>query len=135
MVKSVTLDIATIICLIALLAVDWMAFAQAGSTGGTIGKTDKSVSGGEEAKPRSERKELHRSAANKEPTGGTCEKFVGTWSWLYPSPGGHSEVVISQDGSGRTEGGLTSNWTCSHGPITAITESAYKNGSAEISMR
>jgi membrane-associated protease RseP (regulator of RpoE activity) len=46
--KSVTLGIVFIIYLIALLAVDRTAFAQAGSTGGTIGKTDKSVSGGED---------------------------------------------------------------------------------------
>jgi hypothetical protein len=43
--KSVTLGIVCIICLIAFLATDRMAFAQAGSTGGTIGKTDKSALG------------------------------------------------------------------------------------------
>ena len=46
--NPVTLGSVCIICLISLLVTDRMAFAQAGSTGGAIGKTDKSVSGGEE---------------------------------------------------------------------------------------
>jgi hypothetical protein len=51
--KSVTLDVASIICLIALFATNRVALGQAGSIGGTVGKTDKSASGGqEEAKPR-----------------------------------------------------------------------------------
>jgi hypothetical protein len=37
--------------MLALFAADATAFAQAGSTGGTIGNTDKSVSGGSEAEP------------------------------------------------------------------------------------
>jgi hypothetical protein len=49
--KSVTLAVVAISCLIALLAVDRVALGQAGSTGGTIGKTDKSVSGEEEQTP------------------------------------------------------------------------------------
>jgi hypothetical protein len=39
------------IALFALVGGATLAFAQAGSTGGTIGKTDKSVSGGEEQTP------------------------------------------------------------------------------------
>jgi hypothetical protein len=56
--KSVTLGIVGISCLIALHVADRAAFAQAGSTGGTLGKTDKSASGGEEqqqTKPRRSR--------------------------------------------------------------------------------
>jgi hypothetical protein len=46
--KPVTLRVVTISCLIALFVTDRVAFAQAGSVGGTIGKTDKSASGGDE---------------------------------------------------------------------------------------
>jgi hypothetical protein len=46
--KPVTLGIVGISCLFALLAADQTALAQAGSTGGTLGKTDKSASGGEQ---------------------------------------------------------------------------------------
>jgi hypothetical protein len=35
-----------------LVSVDQTALAQGGSTGGTIGKTDKSASGGENSEPR-----------------------------------------------------------------------------------
>ena len=49
--KPVTLGIVAISCLIALLAVNRIALGQAGSIGGTIGKTDKSVSGEGEQTP------------------------------------------------------------------------------------
>jgi hypothetical protein len=52
--KPVTSGIVCFICLIAL-AVDRIALGQAGSTGGTLGKTDKSVSGGEESPKSSQR--------------------------------------------------------------------------------
>jgi hypothetical protein len=45
MVKSIS--IAVVCCLIALFRADRTALAQAGSTGGTLGKTDKSASGGD----------------------------------------------------------------------------------------
>jgi hypothetical protein len=45
--KSITICAVTGICsVVALSSTDTTAFAQAGSTGGTIGKTDKSASGG-----------------------------------------------------------------------------------------
>jgi hypothetical protein len=43
-----SIAIAVVCSLAALVGVDQTAFAQAGSTGGTLGKTDKSVSGGDE---------------------------------------------------------------------------------------
>ena len=49
--KPVTLGIIAISCLIALLANGRVALAQAGSIGGTVGKTDKSASGGEASEP------------------------------------------------------------------------------------
>lgn len=72
--NPVTLGIVAIISLIALLAVDRIAFAQAGSTGGTLGKTDKSVSGGEEERP-GDRKSGHRKAT------ATAATISGKWSW------------------------------------------------------
>jgi hypothetical protein len=42
------LIVAVVCSLAALFAADRIAFAQAGSIGGTVGKTDKSASGGEE---------------------------------------------------------------------------------------
>jgi hypothetical protein len=61
------------------------AFAQAGSAGGTIGKTDKSVAGSEEQRQVQPRK---RSAAKREPASrsqrvrgdGGIARFDGTWT-------------------------------------------------------
>jgi hypothetical protein len=59
------------------------AFAQAGSTGGTVGKTDKSASGGEDeaparhnAKPRAAKKEPSESRAESRASG----SVDGTWA-------------------------------------------------------
>jgi hypothetical protein len=44
-----------VLAVILFLASGSLAFGQAGSTGGIIGKTDKSVSGGEQVKPPAEK--------------------------------------------------------------------------------
>jgi hypothetical protein len=74
---------------IALLALSHLVFAnasqalaQAGSTGGTIGKTDKSVSGGSEAPPREPRA---RSRATSRASAGSRSEACsgsadGTWA-------------------------------------------------------
>jgi hypothetical protein len=106
----------------ALLALSHFAFAnvtaalaQAGSTGGTIGKQDKSVSGsspvGESTatpkKPRS------RSSPNDAPAtadGNSCGRISGTWQWWN---GG--ETVFRMDGTANHTSGLSATWTCSDG--------------------
>jgi hypothetical protein len=50
--KSVALGIVVISCLIALLSTNRIALGQAGSTGGTLGKTDKSASGRDVSSPK-----------------------------------------------------------------------------------
>ena len=86
---AVTLN-ATIICvMLASLAAHKIALAQAGSTGGTIGKTDKSVSGGGEAaarpphnvKPRAERTERRAASTARAESraAGAAGNADGTW--------------------------------------------------------
>jgi hypothetical protein len=71
------------------------AFAQAGSTGGTIGKTDKSVSGGEEAahpresaepdsRPTKPRERENRAASSR-----SGASVAGQWRWTADCPNGH----------------------------------------------
>jgi hypothetical protein len=97
-------------------------FGQAGSTGGTIGKTDKSISGGEEqTEPRrgpSESKSPPRGDVAKEkPTDSSCQKIVGRWAWHYWT--GTTETVFSRGGTGQnTPTGLTNTWTCADGIAT-----------------
>ena len=63
-----------IICGLAMLvAADQTVFGQAGSTGGTIGKTDKSLSGGENSKPRLGRCEVAQPQ-------GVAINLTGKWS-------------------------------------------------------
>ena len=63
-----------IICGLAMLvAADQTVFGQAGSTGGTIGKTDKSLSGGENSKPRPGRREVAQPQ-------GVAINLTGKWS-------------------------------------------------------
>jgi hypothetical protein len=84
---------------IALIALPYLAFAnvtaalaQAGSTGGTIGKQDKSISGGEEvpsASPSARKKPPTRTAKPNEGTDSACGRIsaniVGTWNSSSPS--------------------------------------------------
>jgi hypothetical protein len=74
--KSVTLGIVCITCLIAFVATDRIALGQAGSTGGTIGKTDKAASGGEDLDEN--RGRPHRANKQSGPAGGS---LTGRWDW------------------------------------------------------
>ena len=77
--KSVTLGIVGISCLIVLLSTNRIALGQAGSTGGTIGKSDKSASGGEEVTPSRQRAHLR---TNVSPSQGTSRASIGgKWIW------------------------------------------------------
>jgi hypothetical protein len=103
--------------LIGILAscVGTAAFAQAGSVGGTIGNTDKSVSGGTETE------QARRRPKPPRPTSATsCQKIVGTWAW-----NGGTETVFRQDGSGQHNLGSTSRWTCGGGRAVARWNNGY----------
>jgi hypothetical protein len=71
-----------ILCVMsALLVADRTTFAQAGSTGGVIGKQDKSISGGAEAdRPRAAPLEK-RPAANTRETRASKNTLIGRWQW------------------------------------------------------
>lgn len=120
--KPVTLSIVAITCLIALLATDQMAFAQAGSIGGTIGKTDKSASGGEgqphsRAKPQKDKTDATRAIRSS-----SCRDIVGTWKWYL----GLSETTFLADGSARHSAGATGKWQCVGSAISAVWSNGVK---------
>jgi hypothetical protein len=83
------------------------AFAQAGSVGGTIGKTDKSVSGSDQApsaRPESKSRKLGAAPGNVATS--LCGKLPGNWSWFnYPT------VVINPDGTASAPP-FSAMWTC-----------------------
>jgi hypothetical protein len=81
------------------------AFGQAGSTGGMIGNTDKSISG-EEAP--------HRMTPAKKPlarttTGSPCAHLAGSWMLTWFN--GRTIVTLLADGAASTPKGKGS-WTC-----------------------
>jgi hypothetical protein len=114
------------------LAISHLAFAnassglaQAGSVGGTIGKQDKSISGGEEADRRRAAPVPKRSAAKtrETPSGRACNRIVGTWSW-YPSV---NESVFHKDGTAlHPASGTTGKWSCAGDIVNVV----WSNGGA-----
>jgi hypothetical protein len=113
---------------IALLALSHLAFAnvssalaQAGSTGGTVGKQDKSISGGEEAERPRAASHPKRSAAKAQETssGHSCGRIVGRWTWhgvdMVFNPNGTVQQPIS---------GNKGSWTCAG----AVVKSVWTNG-------
>jgi hypothetical protein len=76
------------------------AFAQAGSTAGTLGNTDKSISGEREQPRRSEDHEKRKSAA---PHASSNCKLASVWA-NEMSGAGSSIWTISADGSASEKG-------------------------------
>jgi hypothetical protein len=115
---AITSLVAGVCAILLALSVEPEAFAQAGSTGGTVGKTDKSASGGEEkAEPQKPVPKRDRRAgkppsneASSETRGSSCGRIVGTWNWVFGLT-----VVIKSNGSMTASNGLTATWTCSDG--------------------
>jgi hypothetical protein len=92
--------------MLASFAVSANAFAQAGSVGGSIGKTDKSVSG--EDAPRNIRPAKQPSARAN--AGSPCQRAAGSWMWRWLND--HTVVTLSPDGASSAGNGNKGNWTC-----------------------
>jgi hypothetical protein len=110
--KCITICAITGICsIVALLPAATTALAQAGSTGGTIGKTGKSVSGDEEQTNQSPKRRRMDSNTGARTKTSSCRRIVGTWSWPLGAT-----VSFKEDGSSsRTFFGTvgTGRWVCS----------------------
>jgi hypothetical protein len=115
---------------IAFLALSHLAFAnvssalaQAGSTGGTIGKQDKSISGGESAvEPHTPMKSRPKG---QRPIGrGTSDQssevsVAGSWRWIADCNSGHWEGQFNlvETSRGQFNGNLGADGTISDGHI------------------
>jgi len=86
-------------------------FAQAGSTGGTLGNTDKSISGERETPAPSQGV---KRKANPVATENGCREIVGLWTFRVPPLSW--EVAVKSNGTAThsIDGGVTGTWTC-HG--------------------
>jgi hypothetical protein len=106
------------------------AFAQAGSTGGTLGNTDKSISGERREEPPTQHKsrELKPRAARKADTpeasgetrGSSCNRIVGTWKMIL-------DIVINirSNGTASSANGLTATWTCKEGRYNVVWSNGF----------
>jgi hypothetical protein len=97
------------------------AMAQAGSTGGTVGKQDKSVSGSEEpATPKLRSHKLASAPAAGKSKSSGCGNVVGAYK-------GFSGVitVFKADGTAALANGVQGNWTCANGQVTAIWNNGF----------
>lgn len=95
-----------------LLAAGPEAFAQAGSTGGTIGKTDKSETGSDRtpaSRPAAQPRKQDGSSRNV--AASSCSKMPGSWSWFNGAT-----VVIKQDGT-ASDGPHSAKWSCANGTV------------------
>jgi hypothetical protein len=77
------------------------AFAQAGSTGGTVGKTDKSISGGNEQEQPHAPPQEHAAPARP-----AAPPAAGRWSWQADCMNGHyvGAFRLSQSADGQITG-------------------------------
>jgi hypothetical protein len=101
--------------ILASFAASTMAFAQAGSTAGTVGKRDKSESGDSSAArsshaPKEPRPRRSAYGVPNKAKGASCGRIAGTWQWWT---GGNT--VFRTDGTAKNTNGLTATWTCSNG--------------------
>lgn len=89
--------------LLAYFAVATKVLAQAGSTGGVVGKTDKSQSGAQPEPKTHRQADVPRNRAIS-----SCSKMPGDWTWFnFPT------VVIRPDGT-ATAGPFSASWTCNN---------------------
>jgi hypothetical protein len=103
-----------------------IAFAQVqpGSTGGTIGKREKSISGGEKgAKPIPPAVPAKPAAAPaRAPASSPCPGIAGVWTakgaWnvLF----GSGDTTINADGTASHRSGNTARWSCSGGTYVFV---------------
>ncbi len=109
-----------------LLMTPEMVLAQAGQTGGVIGKQGKSISS-EEAAPAP-----RDSVPARKPSGGArreppaqaptsaCSGIVGRWRWLLGT-----SVVFAANGSNQRSSGDSGSWSCAKGIVVATWKSGY----------
>ena len=106
--------VAAFTCVVMLMPLPVPAFAQAGSTGGTLGKTDKSVSGGDEAE-RSKTSSARPGIGHREAVrASACSKLIGVWKGAL---GG--DIIFKSDGAVLSTSPVNEGtWSCDNTEIT-----------------
>lgn len=112
--------------LVVLLATPEGALAQAGQTGGVIGKQEKSISseenalrGGTAPARRPSGAVRRTEPSSQAPTSG-CSGIIGQWRWLVGR-----RVVFSSGGTTQSSNGDSGTWSCAKGIVVATWKSGY----------
>jgi hypothetical protein len=94
------------------LAVSEKVLAQAGSSGGIVGRTGKSQSGSDEAPPAAQEPSGRRQARPSRPVAtSSCSKMPGNWAWFTGVT-----AVIRADGTAKA-GPYTATWSCNNDSV------------------
>lgn len=99
---------------IALVAAPCFAQVQPGSTGGSIGKQDKSISGSEET-PVSHslaKKLRHSEASPATGPGKGCSRIVGSWTWRASVLSWRIVVKPNGVATHSIDNGISGTWSC-----------------------
>jgi hypothetical protein len=97
------------------------ACAQAGSTGGTLGNTDKSISGERREEPTAPKSQTHRSAP---PPAAAKSSGCGNAVGVYKGFSGIT-AVIKSGGTATLANGTQGNWTCANGQVTIVWNNGF----------
>jgi hypothetical protein len=95
------------------------AFSQAGSTGGTLGNTDKSISGDRREEPAAPKSQTHRSASAPAAKSSGCGSVVGAYKWPV------GITTIKNGGVATGIPGVQGTWTCANGEVTIVWNNGY----------
>jgi hypothetical protein len=101
-----------LLCILATCIVGARAFAQAGSTGGTLGKTDKSVSGGDEPPQQRPKAKQRTSTVGNVP----AHSISGKWAWTAKCADGSENWAGSFELTQNTDGAVSGSFTGNGGP-------------------
>lgn len=91
------------------------AKAQSGATGGSLGKSSKSLSG---SAPMAAPAAPSRTSAPRDP----CKKVPGRWRWYN-----NVVVMLHTDGRAQASNGDSGNWTCNAGNVRVNWSIAFDN--------
>jgi hypothetical protein len=119
--------IALLFALFSLATFTRPAFAQAGSAGGSVGKQDKSLSGGDDREP-AQSKAPHKPArsmaekSSKEKSGRPAAgcSIAGNYSYAF-----QTVTVFTSGGTASNSAGPQGTWSCSGGRITVNWNTGY----------
>ena len=111
------------------------AFAQAGSTGGSVGKTNKSVSGGGTQNNNAPSRTKRPSAGE---IGNACSHLPGTWSWYVGTSNFSADHTVSHSWGNHgtwscTGTGATINWA--DGALDRLTLDSTGSSGSVLSTR